>query len=107
MWLAENTKLAAIGVEKELLKNVENVYLDVTSSQSQYKAAQEKLKFAKESFDLISEQYGLGMKNTVELLTAQNDYVSSQVELLQAKYMAVMGIELINIYQGKAINANY
>lgn len=103
----DNTKLAAIGVEKELLKNVENVYLDVTSSQSQYKAAQEKLKFAKESFDLISEQYGLGMKNTVELLTAQNDYVSSQVELLQAKYMAVMGIELINIYQGKAINANY
>ena len=103
----DNTRLAAIGIAKELLVLVENAYLDATSAQSQYIAANEKLKFSKQSFDLISEQYGLGLKNTVELLTAQNDYISSQVEVLQAKYMAVMNIELINIYQGKSINSNY
>ena len=41
------------------------------------------------------------MKNTVELITAQNEWSSARQEVLQAKYMALLNIELLNIYQGR------
>ena len=40
------------------------------------------------------------MKNTVELITAQNEWSSARQEVLQAKYLALLNIELLNIYQG-------
>ena len=40
------------------------------------------------------------MKNTVELITAQNELTAARQEVLQAKYMALLNIELLDIYQG-------
>ncbi len=47
------------------------------------------------------------MKNTVEVLTAQNELTAARQEVLQAKYMALLNIELLNIYQGRDTEANY
>jgi len=43
------------------------------------------------------------MKNTLELLTAKNNLLNARQELLQSKYMAVMNIQLLNIYQDREI----
>lgn len=40
------------------------------------------------------------MKNTVELITAKNDLLNARVQLLQAKYTALMNNALLEIYQG-------
>jgi hypothetical protein len=40
------------------------------------------------------------VKNTVELITAQNEYSAAQQQVLQAKYLTLLSIELLNIYQG-------
>jgi outer membrane protein len=89
--------------QKQLLRTVEVLYLDATSSQNQYLAAVEQVKFSEETFTLIEEQFFLGMKNTLELLTAKNNLLNAQQELLQTKYMAVMNIQLLNIYQDMPI----
>ncbi|MDR0574776.1 MAG: TolC family protein [Tannerella sp.] len=98
------SELERINTQKQLLKTVEGVYLDATSAQNQYLAAVEQVKYAEESYNLIDEQFTLGMKNTLELLTAKNDFLNAQQELLQAKYMAVMSIQLLNIYQNKPVD---
>ena len=97
---AENSRLTWQDLQKTLLREVESAYLDAVSAQSQYLAATEKERYARESFDLTQEQFNLGVKNTVELITAQNEWASARQEVLQAKYMALMNIELLNIYQG-------
>ncbi len=43
------------------------------------------------------------MKNTLEMLTEKNNYLTAQQELIQAKYMAILNIQLLNFYQGKEI----
>ena len=95
-----NNQLEQQNLEKELLRKVESAYLNAISSQSQYRAAQEKERYAQQSFDLTSEQFRVGVKNTVELITAQNELSAAQQEKLQAKYMALLNIELLDIYQG-------
>ena len=80
---------------------MESAYLDAVSAQSQYTAAREKQRYAQQSYDLTDEQFRVGMKNTVELITAQNELTAARQEVLQAKYMALLNIELLDIYQGK------
>lgn len=104
---AANTRLSWLNTKKTLLKEVESAYLDAVSAQSQYMSAAEKEKYARQSYELTSEQFNVGMKNTVELITAQNELTSAMQEVLQAKYMALLNIELLNIYQGNEISAEY
>ena len=96
-----NSLLERQSLEKELLREVESAYLDAVSAQSQYVAACEKQHYAQQSCDLTDEQVRVGMKNTVELITAQNELTAARQEVLQAKYMALLNIELLDIYQGK------
>ncbi len=96
----ESTKLQLRETEKELYRTIENLWLDAWSAQQQYLAAAERVKSSRTSFDLVSEQFNLGMKNTVELLTEKNNLLSAEQELLQAKYMAILNIQLLKFYQG-------
>lgn len=86
--------------QKELYRTIETYWLDANSAQQQYMAAMEKKKSAKVSYDLVSEQFNMGMKNTVELLTEKNNYLNACQEVLQAKYMSVMNILMLNFYNG-------
>ena len=97
------SELDWINTQKQLLRTVEGLYVDATSSQNQYLAAVEQVKYSEESYTLIEEQFFLGMKNTLELLTAKNNLLNAQQELLQSKYMAVMNIQLLNIYQDREV----
>lgn len=102
-----NSELSWQDLQKTLLREVESAYLDAVSAQSQYLAAAEKQRYAQQSFDLTGEQFNVGMKNTVELITAQNELSSARQEVLQAKYIALMNIELLNIYQGRNTSTIY
>lgn len=99
----DNSRLELLNAQKGLLRTVEGIYLDATSSQVQYLSANERLNYVKQSFDLTQEQFFLGMKNTIELLTEKNNLLNSRQELLQSKYMAIMSIQLLNIYQNLPI----
>lgn len=98
------SQLDLLDSQKDLLKTVEGIYLDATSAQSQYRSAMERLSYVQQSFKLTEEQFFLGMKNTLEMLTEKNNLLSAQQEVLQSKYMAIMSIQLLNIYQKKPVN---
>lgn len=100
---AASSRLDQQDLLKTLLREVETAYLDAVSAQSQYVAANEKEKYARQSYELTDEQFRVGMKNTVELITAQNEWSAAQQEVLQAKYMALLNMELLNIYQGQPV----
>ena len=96
----ESSRLEEKSVEKSILRQVESTYLDAVAAQSQYVAALEKQKFAEVSYDLTREQFNVGRKNTVELITAQNELTAATQAAIQAKYMALLNMKLLDIYQG-------
>lgn len=97
---ADNSRLERLGAEKALLKEVEGTYLEAVSAQSKYTSAKEQARCAEQSYELTAEQFNVGMKNTVELVTAANDLLNARVQLLQSKYTALMNNALLEIYQG-------
>lgn len=99
----ETSNLALQEEQKVLYKTIESFWLDANSAQQQYAAARDKLRSTRTSYELVSEQFGLGMKNTVELLTEKNNLLQAQQELLQAKYMALLNTRLLRFYEGNEI----
>ena len=66
-------------------------------------AAEMKESSAQVSFDLVSEQFNLGMKNILDLLTEKNNLANARQEAIQAKYMALLNEKLLRFYQGYEI----
>ena len=98
-----NSQLNLATKQKELYSTVETLWLDALNAQQQYAASDTKLKSSQTSYDMVSEQFTLGMKNTVELLTEKNNLQSAQQQRLQAKYMAVLDRALLDFYAGNKI----
>ena len=48
----------------------------------------------------MEEQFRLGLRNTIELLSEKNTLISAQQQLLQAKYMALLNRKVLDYYQG-------
>lgn len=92
--------LSQMETESSLLKEVESVYLDAKSAQSQFLAALTNRDYAQQSYELTFEQFKVGAKNTVELMTALNEYTQAAQSVIQAKYMAMLNCRLLDIYQG-------
>ncbi len=99
----QSSQLDLMDRQKELYRTIETLWLDARSAQQQYEAARAQVQSTETSFALVSEQFDLGMKNTVELLTEKNNLLMARQQLLQAKYMAILNRQLLNFYQGGEI----
>ena len=99
----ETARLSQAETQVDLTTRIETAYLDALASQSRFQAASEQLGFIKISYSLVEEQFNLGMKNTVELLTEKTKYLSAQQEYLQAKYTAILNYKILDFYQNKPI----
>ena len=99
-----NSQLSELDKQKTLYKTIETAWLDAYSAQNEFLAAKEKADYASVSYELASEQFKSGMKNTVELLTEKNNLLSAQQQKLQTKYMALLNQKILEFYQGIAIN---
>lgn len=95
-----SSQLNELSIRKELYADIETAYLNTLASQAQFVAAEEKVKYSRESYDVMNEQFTLGLKNTIEMLTEKNRLITAQQELLQAKYMALLNIKILEYYQG-------
>ena len=98
-----NTQLDLVNKQKQLYATIESLWIDASNAQQQYAAAEAKLKSSQASFDMVNEQFSLGMKNTVELLTEKNNLLSAKQQRVQAKYMAILDRALLNFYAGQEI----
>ena len=98
----QTSELDLLDKQKTLYKTIETLWLDANSAQQQYIAASKKLESTQISYNLVSEQFNLGMKNTVELLTEKNNLLNAQQEMLQAKYMALLNAGMLHFYKGES-----
>lgn len=99
----QNSMLELINKQKELYKSIEGFWLEATNAQKQYLAAKAKTNSCLTSYEIVSEQFNLGMKNTIELLTEKNNLLSAQQQEIQAKYMTLLNRTLLNFYANQTI----
>ena len=85
--------------EKNLYNTIEGYWIEGMTNQSNFKAAREATKSQEASYELLSEQFRLGLKNIVELMTGKTNLVNAQQNELQSKYLTILDIYLLKLYQ--------
>lgn len=86
--------------EKQLYATIENYWIGAVNNQARYKAAQAAASSEQTSYELLSEQFRLGLKNIIELMTGKTNLVTAQINELQSKYMTILNIYMLRYYQG-------
>ena len=84
-----------------LYDTIEDYWLDANSNQQKFRAAVANVESEQQSYNLLSEQFELGLKNIVELMTGKATLLRAQQNMLQAKYQTILCQQLLNFYQGK------
>jgi len=84
--------------QKQLYQTIEGYWLDAQTNQQKYRAATTTVESEQQSYDLLQEQFRLGLKNIVELMTGKDRLLSSQQNLLQSKYMTILNLQLLKFY---------
>lgn len=85
--------------QTSLYSTVENYWLQAVTNQNKFKAARVSTQSAKDSYELLSEQFRLGLKNIVELMTGKNNLLTAQQNELQSKYLTILNLNMLSFYK--------
>ncbi|MCB0775179.1 MAG: TolC family protein [Chitinophagaceae bacterium] len=99
----EQAKLDLSNAATSLNQQVEQVYINLLNAQAQYKAADTRLKVAKESYDITNEQLRLGSVIAIDVLIQRNTYTQALQSYIQAKYTAILYNKIYGFYSGQPI----
>ena len=89
--------------QKTLYSDIQGYWLNALNNQEKYKAAGWSVQSAQESYDLLSEQFRLGLKNIIELMTGKDNLLSAQQNQLQSKYLTMYNKQMLDFYQNGEI----
>ena len=98
-----NSELQLQDAQKTLYSTIENYWLNAYTAQQQYIYAKTNVQSMQESYDLVSEQFRLGLKNIIELTSGKTNLLQAEQQLLQSKYTTLYNLAMLRFYQGEAI----
>lgn len=87
----------------DLYQTLESYWLDAETNQQKLRAAMETEQSEQHSFNLLQEQFNLGLKNIVELMTGKDRLLSAQQNRLQSKYQTLLALQMLKFYRGEAL----
>ncbi len=97
----ETSLLALQDEQKQLYQTIENYWLDATSNQQKFRAAQATVDSEQQSYDLLQEKFNVGLTNIVELMTGKDKLLQAQQNWLQSKYMTILNLQMLKFYGGR------
>ena len=89
--------------QHDLYTTVEGYWLDAVNNQQKFRSASATVESEQESYNLLTEQFNLGLKNIVELMTGKDKLLTAQQNKLQSKYMTILSQQLLKFYQNGTI----
>lgn len=96
-------QLDLLDQQKTLYADIQQFWLNALTNQQKYKAAASSVESAQQSYELLSEQFRLGLKNIVELMKGKDNLLTAQQNQLQSKYQTLYNKQMLVFYQGGEI----
>lgn len=93
-----NSKLDLEQSKKDLYNTIENYWLDAASNQQLFKSSIANVNSKQESYNLLEQQFQLGLKNIIELTTEKVSLLQALQSKLQSKYLTILNIEMLQFY---------
>ena len=98
-----NAELTVESTKLQIQKNIQQAFADASAALKNYASSQKALIAMEESFKYTEQKFNVGMVNTTDYNTAKNKLITSQSQVLQAKYQFVFKTKVLDFYQGKPL----
>jgi outer membrane protein len=99
----EQAQLDLWDKEKQLYSTIEGFWLDARTNQQKFRYATATVESEQQSYDLLQEQFNLGLKNIVELMSGKDKLLKAKQDQLQSKYVTILALQMLVFYQGGPI----
>jgi outer membrane protein len=86
-----------------LKQSIYQSYYNAVASLQKFDANKKAVTVAEKSFDLSTKRYNIGMLNTIDYLTNQNNLFSARINVLIAQYDYVFRMKVLEYYKGLGI----
>ncbi|HUB59361.1 MAG TPA: TolC family protein [Puia sp.] len=86
-----------------LKNNIYQAYTLAVAALEKFDANKITLTQTRKSFEFAQKRYNIGMSNTIDYLTNQNNYFNAQVNLLYSQYDYVFKMKVLEYYKGMGI----
>ena len=101
-----NVATAKLTKDNDLLtlkQGVYQAYYNAVASLQKFESNKKAVVVAEKSFDLATKRYEIGMLNTIDYLTNQNNLFTARINVLIAQYDYVFRIKVLEYYKGLGI----
>lgn len=100
---AESIRLQAEGDNLTLQQDIYTAYTNAVNAQQRHMAAQKGVEAAERAFSFSQKRYDVGLLQTIELITNQNNLYRSKLDALAAQYEFVFRMKLLEFYKGQGM----
>jgi outer membrane protein len=101
-----NVQTAKLTKENDLLslkQGIYQAYYNAVASLEKFEANKKAVVVAEKSFDLATKRYNIGMLNTIDYLTNQNNLFTARINQLISQYDYVFRMKVLEYYKGLGI----
>lgn len=100
----EQANLDLLNTKTVLNQQIEQAFINLQNSLSQYDSASKQMNLNKQSYDIVNAQMKIGSIDYVQLQQQRLNYIQSIQNYLQSKYSAVLNKQIYEFYAGNPIN---
>ena len=86
-----------------LKNNIYQAYTQAITSLHKFEANKITVAATEKSYDFAQKRYAIGMSNTVDLLTNQNNFFNARINLLSSQFDYVFKMKVLEYYKGLGI----
>jgi outer membrane protein len=86
-----------------LKQDVYKAYNDAFTSQEKFNASTKSVEVSQKAYDFATKRYNIGLLNTLDLITTQNNLFRAKLERSLAQYDFVFKMKVLEFYKGQGL----
>jgi len=99
----QNSKITEEQIEQKLKLDIYTAYSNSLNALQKFNASIKQVEVAQKAFDFANKRYEVGLLNTLDLITNQNNLLRAKTQNLADQYDYVFKMKLLEFYKGQGL----
>ena len=86
-----------------LKQDIYTAYTDAITAFEKFNASKKSVETAQKASDFAQKRYDIGLLNTIDLITNQNNLFRARIDVISAQFDYVFKLKVLEFYKGQGV----